>query len=104
MASNAKFFVGQRVYHKLFDYRGVIYDVDPFYLGTEEWYEEVARSRPSKEQPWYHVLVHDADHTTYVAECNLEPDATDDPIEHPLIGQFFSDLDGEGYVPAGGVN
>ncbi|MGI9303895.1 MAG: heat shock protein HspQ, partial [Gammaproteobacteria bacterium] len=51
----AAFSVGQIVHHKLFDYRGVIYDVDPHFQGTDEWYEEVAKSRPPRNKPWYHV-------------------------------------------------
>ena len=72
--SAAKFEVGQVVHHLKFGYRGVVFDVDPCFQGTEEWYEQVARSRPPKDRPWYHVLVHDAAHTTYVAERNLQPD------------------------------
>jgi len=53
----AKFQVGKIVHHKLFDYIGVVFDVDPTFQGTDEWYEHVARSRPPKDKPWYHVLV-----------------------------------------------
>jgi heat shock protein HspQ len=86
----AKFSIGQCVQHRLFDYRGVIVDVDAEFLGSDEWYDEVARSRPPKDEPWYHVLVHDADNETYVAERNLEPDQTYEPVNHPLLGEFFS--------------
>ena len=72
--ARAKFAVGDLVYHRLFDYRGVVVDVDPTFESTEEWYEAVAKSRPPKDKPWYHVLVHEAMHSTYVAERNLEPD------------------------------
>ena len=61
----AKFQPGQIVHHRLFDYLGVIFDIDPDFRGTDEWYEHVARSRPPRDEPWYHVLVHDAEHTTY---------------------------------------
>ncbi len=57
----AKFYVGQLVYHKRFDYRGVVVDVDPQFQGDDEWYEVMACSRPPKDKPWYHVLVHNAD-------------------------------------------
>jgi heat shock protein HspQ len=67
MGTEIKFFVGQIVHNKKFDYRGVIFDVDATFQGTEEWYDQVARSRPPKDRPWYHVLVHGARHTTYVA-------------------------------------
>jgi len=67
----AKFTIGQIIHHKLFDYRGVIVDVDFRFLGSDEWYEQVARSHPPKDRPWYHVLVDNAVHQTYVAEQNL---------------------------------
>ena len=85
----AKFAIGQLVRHLLFGYRGVIYDVDPEFRGTEEWYEQMALSRPPKDRPWYHVLVHDAEHTTYVAERNLEEDPSDTAIRHPLLDTLF---------------
>ncbi len=94
----AKFSVGQLVSHKLFDYRGVIVDADPEYLGSEEWYEQVARSRPPKDRPWYHVLVHDAAHNTYVAERHLEPDLSGAAINHPLIEIYFSGMANGRYV------
>jgi len=79
----AQFAVGQVVHHKKFGYRGVIVDVDPEFAGTEQWYEAMARSRPPKDKPWYHVLVHEAAHRTYVAERHLEPDTTGEQIIHP---------------------
>ena len=85
----ARFNPGQLILHKKFSYRGVIVDVDATYSGTAEWYDQVARSRPPKDAPWYHVLVHDADHMTYVAERNLDSDTSTEPISHPLLGQFF---------------
>ena len=90
--AHAKFSVGQVVYHKLFDYRGVIIDVDPCFQGDDEWYDEVANSQPPKDKPWYHVLVHNAVHRTYVAERNLQPDKIDAPIDHPEIEEFFTEL------------
>jgi heat shock protein HspQ len=89
MPSEARFAVGQRIHHRMFDYRGVVFDVDPVFAGSDEWYEEVARSRPPRDEPWYHVLVHDAQHATYVAERNLEPDPGDEPVRHPLLGEYF---------------
>jgi len=86
---DAKFGIGQVVHHLRFDYRGVIVDVDASYQGTEEWYHEVARSRPPRDRPWYHVLVHEAEHTTYVAERHLALEPAPAPIEHPMLGQFF---------------
>ena len=89
MATKANFSVGDLVHHKLFDYRGVVIDVDPHMMQSDEWYDQVARSRPPKDRPWYRVLVHDATHETYVAERNLEPDASNAPIRHPLVDRYF---------------
>ena len=96
--NRAKFDVGDLIHHRLFDYRGVIIDVDPNFQASEEWYETVARSRPPKDKPWYHVLVDGATHTTYVAERNLEPDERESPIEHPMLEQFFSRFENGRYV------
>ena len=96
----ARFAVGQLIHHRLFDYRGVVFDVDPVFMGSEVWYEQVARTRPPKDQPWYHVLVDGADHTTYVAERNLETDSRSEPIHHPLVGTFFATFDGVHYRQA----
>jgi heat shock protein HspQ len=88
--AQAMFSPGQLIHHKLFDYRGVIVDVDATCQASDEWYEQVARSRPPRDQPWYHVLVHGATHMTYVAQRNLEPDDSAQPIAHPLLDEFFS--------------
>ena len=102
--SRAKFAVGDLIHHVLFDYRGVVVDVDATFQSTEEWYEIVARSRPPKDRPWYHVLVHGAVHTTYVAERNLERDSNAEPISHPMIAQFFSHFENGRYVSEGKTN
>ncbi len=86
---HAKFNIGQLIKHKLFDYRGVIVDVDPVFEGSDEWYDEVARSRPPKDRPWYKVLVHDSDQETYVAERNLDNDFSHEPVDHPMIESYF---------------
>ena len=86
---DAKFSIGQLVRHRLFDYRGVVYDVDPVFQGTEEWYQSVAKSRPPRDRPWYRVLVHGSVHETYVAERNLEADASGDPVAHPMVDTLF---------------
>ncbi len=77
----AKFSIGQCIQHRLFDYRGVIVDVDPEFLGMDEWYEQVARSRPPKDEPWYRVLVHDSGHETQ--------DGSNEPVNHPLLHEFL---------------
>jgi heat shock protein HspQ len=100
----AKFPVGALVHHRLFDYRGVVFDVDGAFAGSEEWYEAMARSRPPKDAPWYHVLVHDAAHTTYVAERNLEPDESGAPIRHALVATYFEGMADGLYLPRRRVN
>ena len=87
--SRARFRVGQLVHHKLFDYRGVIFDVDATFEGSDEWYETMAKSKPPKNRPWYRVLVHGSVHETYVAERNLEVDDTGERINHPLVDTLF---------------
>lgn len=100
----ARYSIGDLVHHKLFDYRGVIIDVDADFQLTSEWYETVARSRPPKDAPWYHVLVHDAMSATYVAEQNLEPDISGDKISHPLVEVFFTELQSGHYINDRKVN
>jgi len=102
--ARAEFAVGELVHHQLFNYRGVIVDVDPTFQSTEEWYEAVARSRPPKDKPWYHVLVDQAVHSTYVAERNLERDNSVDPIRNPLADQFFSHFENGRYRRRGSDN
>ena len=102
--NTAKFHVGQIVRHKLFDYRGVIFDVDQQFSDDEAWYETMARTRPPKDRPWYRVLVHGAAHTTYVAERNLDGDASGRPIEHPLLSTLFTALENGCYVSGRNYN
>ena len=97
--SQARFGVGSPVHHRRFGYRGVVFDVDASFQGTDAWYEQVARSRPPRDAPWYHVLPHGADHTTYVAERNLEPDASGEPILHPLFEQLFDGFRAGRWIP-----
>jgi len=100
----AKFRIGQVVHHLRFDYVGVIFDIDPVFSGSEEWYEAMAQSRPPKDRPWYHVLVDGASHTTYVAERNLAPAEPPRPIEHVLVDHLFGGFDGKNYRPRQTVN
>ena len=102
--SRSKFSIGDLVHHQLFDYRGVIVDVDATFQSTEEWYETVARSRPPKNKPWYHVLVHGAAHSTYVAEKNLGRDTSAEPISHPMLAQFFVRFEDGRYFRKGSTN
>ncbi|MFQ5533752.1 MAG: heat shock protein HspQ [Sphingomonadales bacterium] len=95
----AKFAVGQIIRHKLFDYRGVIVDVDADFQLNAEWYQKVALTRPPKNRPWYHVLVDGGDRTTYVAERNLQTDRSAKPVAHPLVPAFFTELRNGRYKP-----
>ncbi len=88
----AAFSIGQVVQHRLFGYRGVIFDVDATFQLDDEWYDQIARSRPPKDRPWYHVLVHEGAHTTYVAQRNLQAEESGEPIDHPLVSQIFREF------------
>ena len=93
----AQFSIGQVIVHKKFNYRGVIFDVDAQYSGTDEWYEQVAKSRPPKDKPWYHVMVDGQLMTTYVAEQHLELDVSPAPITHPLTEDYFDSFEQGSY-------
>ena len=93
----AIFQIGQVIHHRLFDYIGVVFDIDPIFQGSDDWYDQMARSHPPKDKPWYHVLRDGAVHTTYVAEQNLEPEDEPRRIAHPLTYGLFSGFDGERY-------
>ena len=93
----AKFRIGQIIHHKLFDYTGVVFDIDLFFQSSDEWYEQVARSRPLKNKPWYHVLLHAAEHATYVAEQNHDLEENPKLTKHSLINSLFSKFDGSQY-------
>ena len=101
---SSRFGVGDCIHHARFGYRGVVFDVDATFQGTDEWYEEVARSRPPRDAPWYHVLPDGSDHTTYVAERHLEPDTSGGPIVHPLLEEFFDSFEEGRYLRSGGLN
>ena len=101
MINKAKFQIGSIVKHKYFDFRGVIFDVDPEFSNTDEWYESIPEdSRPHKEQPYYHLLAEN-DHSFYVAyvsEQNLLLDQSKEPVKHPLIEEIFSGKKGSSYL------
>src|SRR3954468_575860 len=93
----ARFAIGDVVRHKIFDFRGVIFDVDPSFANSEEWYESIPEAlRPSREQPFYHLLAENAESTyvAYVSQQNLVPDETDEPVDHPAIATMFQREDG----------
>ena len=98
----AKFTIGQVVRHRVFPFRGVIFDVDPEFSNTEEWYESIPKEvRPAKDQPFYHLLAENAEsyYVAYVSEQNLLVDTTGEPVGHPQIGQLFGELADGRYQP-----
>ena len=99
-----KFHAGQVIQHKIFGYRGVIVGVDQTFQLTPDWYESVAKSRPPKDKPWYHVLVHGHRQTTYVAERNLDVDSSGQKIEHVLLDRFFDKFSDGFYSNSGEEN
>jgi len=103
--AQAKFSIGEIIHHKLFNYRGVIYNVDDSMQLSDEWYEQMAKSKAAKDKPWYYVMVDNQPHTTYVAEQNLEPEKNNSPIVHPFIDNYFSQLkDGRYFLKARNIN
>ena len=94
----AKYGVGQIVRHRFFPFRGVIFDVDPIFANTEDWYQAIPEEiRPSKEQPFYHLLAEndETEYVAYVSEQNLLPDTSGEPIRHPQVAEVF-ERDSEG--------
>jgi heat shock protein HspQ len=90
--ATARFAIGEVVKHRLFDFRGVIFDVDPVFANSDEWYEAIPEDvRPAKDQPFYHLLAENADssYIAYVSQQNLVVDESDEPIDHPAIGGLF---------------
>lgn len=98
----AKFSIGQVVRHRLFPFRGVVFDIDPEFSNTEEWYEAIpVQVRPRKDQPFYHLFAENADteYIAYVSEQNLLIDETGEPLRHPQVGSMFEILDDGRYRP-----
>ena len=92
----ARFGIGDVVRHRLFDFRGVIFDVDPTFANSEEWYEAIPEDiRPSKDQPFYHLLAENAEQSyiAYVSQQNLIQDESEEPIDHPAIAAYFAGFD-----------
>ena len=94
---SAKFQPGQLVRHRRYGYRGVVVDVDPFCQASDSWYRK-NRTQPSRNQPWYHVLVDGSNTATYAAQTGLLEDDRAVPVTHPLVAVFFSEFDGQSYV------
>lgn len=96
----AKFGIGQLVKHRIFPFRGVIFDVDPVFANSEEWWLAIPEDmRPRKDQPFYHLLAENDDNSyvAYVSEQNLLPDDSGRPVGHPQTSVIFESFDGEAY-------
>jgi heat shock protein HspQ len=102
-SSIAKFALGQIVRHRHYPFRGVIFDVDPVFSSSEEWWSSIPKNiRPRKDQPYYHLLAENEETTyvAYVSEQNLLADDSGEPVSHPQVSEFFSELkDGVYTVP-----
>lgn len=97
----ARFKIGDLVKHRIFPFRGVIFDVDPIFANTEEWWLSIpAEIRPRKDQPFYHLFAENTEssYIAYVSEQNLLPDDSEKPVSHPQVKDIFSDFDGQRYA------
>ncbi|MGG7646171.1 heat shock protein HspQ [Rhodovulum sp. YNF3179] len=100
LTSHAKYMLGQIVRHRKHPFRGVVFDIDPEFANTEEWYESIPEeSRPRKDQPFYHLLAENEQsyYIAYVSEQNLVPDETGEPVDHPDVPAIFGDLENGRY-------
>jgi len=98
----AKFQIGQVVRHRIFPFRGVIFDVDPQFANTEEWYQSIpAEVRPRKDQPFYHLLAEneETEYVAYVSEQNLLDDDSGEPVWHPQLNEMFERTSDGRYAP-----
>jgi heat shock protein HspQ len=101
-AREAKFPIGAVVRHRLFPFRGVVFDIDPVFANTEEWYQAIpAEMRPRKDQPFYHLFAENADteYIAYVSEQNLLPDESGEPVRHPQVKETFERAKDGSYKP-----
>jgi heat shock protein HspQ len=100
ITAEARFAIGEVVRHRIFDFRGVVFDIDPVFNNSEEWYEAIPEQvRPRKDQPFYHLFAenHDSSYIAYVSQQNLLPDADHGPVNHPAIEGYFDEWGGERY-------
>lgn len=100
----AKFHIGAIVKHRIYPFRGVIYDVDPEFSNTDEWWESIPEDlRPAKDQPYYHLLAENEETTyeAYVSEQNLLIDDSGKPVSHPDVKEFFEEMRDGRYVATG---
>lgn len=96
----AKFGIGQVVKHRKYPFRGIIFDVDPVFSNTEEWWRSIPEDvRPHKDQPFYHLFAENAEseYVAYVSEQNLLPDTSGDPVRHPQVDEMFIRAEDGGY-------
>ncbi len=99
--AHARFGIGDVVKHRFFAFRGVVFDVDPVFGNSEEWYQSIPEDiRPRKDQPFYHLLAEneDSSYTAYVSQQNLIGDEDEGPVDHPAIADLFSGFDGGRYL------
>ena len=99
--AKARFGIGEIVRHKMFDFRGIIFDVDPVFANSDEWYEAIPEEiRPSKDQPFYHLLAENTEQSyiAYVSQQNLIADESDEPIDHPAIAAYFNGFEDGRYA------
>lgn len=92
MLREAKFQIGQVVRHRVYPFRGVIFDVDPTFSNTDDWWESIPVDiRPRKDQPYYHLFAEndETEYVAYVSEQNLVPDNSGEPLRHPEISEIF---------------
>ena len=100
--SSARFSIGEVVRHKVFPFRGVVFDVDPEFSNTEEWWNAIpAEIRPSKDQPFYHLLAEndESEYVAYVSEQNLMSDDSDTPLRNPQVARIFDKTEPGQYKP-----
>lgn len=93
--TRARFAIGHVVRHKQYDFRGVIFDIDPVFANSEEWYESIpAEVRPRRDQPYYHLLAEseDSSYVAYVSQQNLTADTEGGPVDHPSVPQLFEEF------------
>ncbi len=101
---DAKYSIGDIVRHRVFPFRGVVFDVDPIFDNTEEWYQSIPEDvRPSKDQPFYHLFAENdqGPYIAYVSEQNLLPDADNGPVGHPDIPEMFAGMENGRYRISG---
>src|SRR5688572_20308401 len=97
---HARFSIGDVVRHRLFEFRGVIFDIDPVFANSEEWYQSIPEEiRPPKDQPFYHLLAENAEssYIAYVSQQNLLADTLGEPVDHPAIEGMFEGFSGGRY-------